>query len=285
MSHVQHSPAARTWAASISFPRTPPRPARPASNSRTSWSAPACGTSRSARTWTAPRPAAGPAWRPPSRRNTCPITTPPAWRNRWAWTAAPTKARWSAILLAMLGSPVPFPSRPCPSWSPPSASAAASSRPRARPPWPSTPSTPSAPRAIGPTTKNAASPSCPAARSSKACAAPRSPRPRASSTPSCYRATEYVTVLGIAQELEEANPALARDLQRQWETRAVMSGRFHDTFLHEYGSLAEPCRATGSGSAIRTPLRPTWKAMKAPGCSTWAAACSIISGNATSPSR
>ena len=57
---------------------------------------------------------------------------------------------------------------------------------------------------------------------------------------SCYRATEYVTVLGIAQELEEANPALARDLQRQWETRAVMSGRFHDTFLHEYGSLAEP---------------------------------------------
>ena len=87
------------------------------------------------------------------------------------------------ILLAMLGSPVPFPSRPCPSWSPPSASAAASSRPRARPPWPSTPSTPSAPRAIGPTTKNAASPSCPAARSSKACAAPRSPRPRASSTP------------------------------------------------------------------------------------------------------
>ena len=96
MSHVQHSPAARTWAASISFPRTPPRPARPASNSRTSWSAPACGTSRSARTWTAPRPAAGPAWRPPSRRNTCPITTPPAWRNRWAWTAAPTKARWSA---------------------------------------------------------------------------------------------------------------------------------------------------------------------------------------------
>ena len=146
-------------------------------------SAPACGTSRSARTWTAPRPAAGPAWRPPSRRNTCPITTPPAWRNRWAWTAAPTKARWSArSCWPCWAARSPSPSRPCPSWSPPSASAAASSRPRARPPWPSTPSTPSAPRAIGPTTKNAASPSCPAARSSKACAAPRSPRPRASST-------------------------------------------------------------------------------------------------------
>lgn len=45
---------------------------------------------------------------------------------------------------------------------------------------------------------------------------------------SCYRATEYVTVLGIAQELETANPEMARRLQRQWETRAVMSGRFHD---------------------------------------------------------
>lgn len=57
---------------------------------------------------------------------------------------------------------------------------------------------------------------------------------------SCYRATEYVTVLGIAQELHSANPDLARRLQRQWETRAVMSGSFHETFLHEYGSLAEP---------------------------------------------
>ena len=101
-----------------------------------------------------------PAWRPPSRRNTCPITTPPAWRNRWAWTAAPTKARWSARSCWPCAARSPSPSRPCPSWSPPSASAAASSRPRARPPWPSTPSTPSAPRAIGPTTKNAASPSC-----------------------------------------------------------------------------------------------------------------------------
>ena len=195
------------------------------------------------------------------------------------------------ILLAMLGSPVPFPFRPCPSWSPPSASAAASSRPRARPPWPSTPSTPSAPRAIGPTTKNAASPSCPAARSSKACAAPRSPRPRASSTPSRATARPNTSPCWASPRSLRGQSALARDLQRQWETRAVMSGRFHDTFLHEYGSLAEPlphastCRATGSGSAIRTPLRPTWKAMKAPGCSTWAAACSIISGNATSPSR
>lgn len=57
---------------------------------------------------------------------------------------------------------------------------------------------------------------------------------------SCYRATEYVTVLGIAQELQHANPELGRRLQRQWETRAVMSGRFHEAFLHEYGSLDAP---------------------------------------------
>ncbi|MFM9866579.1 hypothetical protein [Achromobacter xylosoxidans] len=57
---------------------------------------------------------------------------------------------------------------------------------------------------------------------------------------SCYRATEYVTVLGIAQELRDANPELGRRLQRQWETRAVMSGSFHETFLQEYGALDAP---------------------------------------------
>ncbi len=57
---------------------------------------------------------------------------------------------------------------------------------------------------------------------------------------SCYRATEYVILLGIAQELQHCNPELARQLQRQWETRAIMSGRFHDVFLREYGSMNEP---------------------------------------------
>lgn len=57
---------------------------------------------------------------------------------------------------------------------------------------------------------------------------------------SCYRATEYVTVLGIAQELRDSNPELHDRLQKQWETRAVMSGRFHDAFLREYGSLDKP---------------------------------------------
>ena len=60
---------------------------------------------------------------------------------------------------------------------------------------------------------------------------------------SCYRATEYVVLLGIAQELAEHNPALYERLQKQWEAQAIMSGRFHDVFLHEFGSLDAPLPA------------------------------------------
>lgn len=57
---------------------------------------------------------------------------------------------------------------------------------------------------------------------------------------SCYRATEYVILLGIAEELASCNPELLHRLQRQWETRAIMSGRYHEVFLREYGSMQEP---------------------------------------------
>lgn len=57
---------------------------------------------------------------------------------------------------------------------------------------------------------------------------------------SCYRATEYVILLGIAQELMSCNPELLNQLQRQWETRSIMSGEFHEVFLREYGSMNEP---------------------------------------------
>lgn len=57
---------------------------------------------------------------------------------------------------------------------------------------------------------------------------------------SCYRATEYVILLGIAQELMTCNPLLFSQLQRQWETRAIMSAEFHEVFLREYGSMDEP---------------------------------------------
>ena len=57
---------------------------------------------------------------------------------------------------------------------------------------------------------------------------------------SCYRATEYVILLGIAEELENCNPVLLERLQRQWETRAIKSGAFHEVFLIEYGSMDAP---------------------------------------------
>lgn len=57
---------------------------------------------------------------------------------------------------------------------------------------------------------------------------------------SCYRATEYVLLLGIAQELAAHHPALLQRLQRQWQSRAIMSQQFHDVFLREYGSMTDP---------------------------------------------
>jgi len=57
---------------------------------------------------------------------------------------------------------------------------------------------------------------------------------------SCYRATEYVQLLALAQEAQISNPALLAALQQQWETRAVMSGKFHDVFLKEVGTMEDP---------------------------------------------
>jgi hypothetical protein len=57
---------------------------------------------------------------------------------------------------------------------------------------------------------------------------------------SCYRATEYVILLGIAQELAAHHPALLADLQQLNERHAVRSGQFHDVYLIEYGSMDAP---------------------------------------------
>jgi hypothetical protein len=57
---------------------------------------------------------------------------------------------------------------------------------------------------------------------------------------SCDRATEYVILLAMAQELEVSNPDLLARLQQQWEQRPLMSGQFHDVFLHKHGSMGAP---------------------------------------------
>ncbi len=57
---------------------------------------------------------------------------------------------------------------------------------------------------------------------------------------SCYRATEYVILLGIAQEAQAHHPALLAELQNLNEQHAVRSGQFHDVFMIEYGSMEAP---------------------------------------------
>ena len=57
---------------------------------------------------------------------------------------------------------------------------------------------------------------------------------------SCYRATEYVMLLGIAQELAHCNSPLLAQLQQLWTTRPIKSGQFHDVFLREQGSMERP---------------------------------------------
>jgi len=57
---------------------------------------------------------------------------------------------------------------------------------------------------------------------------------------SCYRATEYVLLLGIAQELKNVNADLLKKLESRSERRAIRSGEFHEVFLREYGTLDNP---------------------------------------------
>ncbi len=57
---------------------------------------------------------------------------------------------------------------------------------------------------------------------------------------SCYRATEYVVALSLAEEASVCNRQLLNDLQLQAETRAIKSGEFHQVFMREYGSRQNP---------------------------------------------
>jgi hypothetical protein len=59
----------------------------------------------------------------------------------------------------------------------------------------------------------------------------------------CYRATEYVILLGIVEELASCNPALLAEVERQWRDRAIQSAAFHRRLLLEYGSREAPLPA------------------------------------------
>jgi hypothetical protein len=57
---------------------------------------------------------------------------------------------------------------------------------------------------------------------------------------SCWRATEYVTLLAVARETEAHHPELHARLTRQAERRALKGGAFDDTLLRVHGSPADP---------------------------------------------
>lgn len=60
---------------------------------------------------------------------------------------------------------------------------------------------------------------------------------------SCYRASEYVILLGLALELREHHPALYAQLEQTCRVHAIRSGQFHEVFLTEYGTLQTPLPA------------------------------------------
>ena len=60
---------------------------------------------------------------------------------------------------------------------------------------------------------------------------------------SCYRATEYIVALSLAEEASVCNRELLNSLQLQAETRAIKSGEFHSVFMKEYGSRENPLPA------------------------------------------
>lgn len=57
---------------------------------------------------------------------------------------------------------------------------------------------------------------------------------------SCYRASEYVILLAIAEELSEHDPELLARLESRSRRRAIRSREFHDVFLDEFGTLEQP---------------------------------------------
>lgn len=57
---------------------------------------------------------------------------------------------------------------------------------------------------------------------------------------SCYRATEYVLLLSMAEEVEQCHPELLRHMQSLWERRALVADQFHHVFLSDIGSQQQP---------------------------------------------
>ena len=59
----------------------------------------------------------------------------------------------------------------------------------------------------------------------------------------CYRATEYVMLLAIAEEAARTHPELLDRLRARTERRPIQSREFHDALLREHGTMDDPLPA------------------------------------------
>ena len=57
---------------------------------------------------------------------------------------------------------------------------------------------------------------------------------------SCQRASEYLILLALAQELDFSNPPLLKEIQSQWTQKALVADNFLHSFLFERGSATRP---------------------------------------------
>ena len=57
---------------------------------------------------------------------------------------------------------------------------------------------------------------------------------------SCFRASEYVLLLALAQELQQTHPLMLAQIETLWRSRPLLADDFNDAFVHEHGKLAQP---------------------------------------------
>jgi hypothetical protein len=57
---------------------------------------------------------------------------------------------------------------------------------------------------------------------------------------SCYRAAEYLVLLGLAQEAKLVNPTYLNELEAQCRLAVPRSDPFHTTYVYEYGTPENP---------------------------------------------
>lgn len=106
---------------------------------------------------------------------------------------------------------------------------------------------------------------------------------------SCYRAAEYLVLLGLAQEAKLVNPTYLNELKAQCRQQVPRSDPFHTTYVYEYGTPDKPIPmhyyVPGDRLWFKNPMivPRMSKVLKAHGCFTWVAVCSAISGDATNP--